>query len=174
MPKPLLLTEELEQRLLVALGSGAYIDVAFGACGVPRDRYYDWARRARAAEGQLQKGQKITTSEQRLVDFMAKAHEVMAAAELRDWIAIGVAGRRQWQARAWRLERRNPERYALRTKTELTGKDGAPLVDLSKLTDEQLRRLQAGDITVLSTLGAASSGSNGVAGPAAPEGGEPS
>jgi hypothetical protein len=56
--------------------------------------------------------------------------------------------------------------------TELSGKDGAPLVsfDLSKLSDEQLERLNAGDIGALSGPGAGGAQEASSAGAGSPEG----
>jgi hypothetical protein len=46
---------------------------------------------------------------------------------VRDLAIIGRAADEHWQAAAWRLERRFPERYARNRRVELTGKDGGPV-----------------------------------------------
>lgn len=54
-----------------------------------------------------------------------------------------------WRAALAYLERRHPARWRKHTSTELTGKDGgpiraehAPTLDLSRLTDQELRQLK--------------------------------
>lgn len=57
------------------------------------------------------------------------------------------AGRESWQASAWILERRHPEEFARREKTELTGRDGGPIQtekkDGTKERDERFKELFA-------------------------------
>lgn len=50
-----------------------------------------------------------------------------------------------WQAAAWWLERRRPEAFALRSKVEMTGKDGGPIAhsDASALPDHEKEALTA-------------------------------
>lgn len=55
--------------------------------------------------------------------------------------------RPEWTAAAWLLERRKPDRYAKRFYSEITGKDGAPLVpqeDQARNLADELRAFQMG------------------------------
>jgi hypothetical protein len=51
--------------------------------------------------------------------------------------------RPNWFADAWRLERRRQDQFAIKNKTEITGKDGGPVettatkVDIGAMTDEE-------------------------------------
>lgn len=55
--------------------------------------------------------------------------------------------RPEWTAAAWGLERRKPDKYAKRFYSEITGKDGAPLVpqeDQARNLADELRAFQLG------------------------------
>lgn len=55
--------------------------------------------------------------------------------------------RPEWTAAAWLLERRKPDKYAKRFYSEITGKDGAPLVpqeDQARNLADELRAFQLG------------------------------
>ena len=47
----------------------------------------------------------------------------MAEAELRDVMVINRAAQTTWQAAAWKLERKYPNRWGLRSKHEIVGAD---------------------------------------------------
>jgi hypothetical protein len=51
----------------------------------------------------------------------------MAEAEMRDVALIAQAAKENWQAAAWRLERKYPARWGRKTQHEVTGKDGKPV-----------------------------------------------
>jgi len=72
------------------------------------------------------------------------------AAETRAVSGIMAAGRRNWTAYAWYLERKFPDRWGRKDKLqqEISGPNGQPVevemeVDLSCLSDEELRTLVA-------------------------------
>lgn len=56
-----------------------------------------------------------------VVELVEAEFEVRAMARISD-------GDLRWQSDAWKLERLYPDRYALRTKTEMTGASGGPIV----------------------------------------------
>ena len=121
--RPSKLTDEVEKDFLIALNQGSYIETACNFAGIARDTYYGWQERARKAR---EKSGKLTAIEQRLVDFSDKVKKVMASTEMRDLERIKSAAESQWQAAAWRLERRYPERWG-RTRHEISGPDGGPI-----------------------------------------------
>jgi hypothetical protein len=60
--------------------------------------------------------------------FADRVHRALAEGELRMLAIIDKAALRDvWQAAAWKLERKWPQRWAQAQKHELSGKDGAPL-----------------------------------------------
>jgi len=138
-----LLSPEVRQRLVSLVRIGMTFDGASAACGIRRATIYEWVR-----EGQrlIKGGAKRPTPRQR--ELMALAEEIdraQAEAEARDLMVIdraaqphdvvrevvtvdkdGKAEKRtertrefHWQAAAWRLERRYPERYGRRDRLDV-------------------------------------------------------
>lgn len=106
--RPTKYTPDRVKRILEAIKLGvAYIDAAsYAGVGLAtfnewRDRYPEFAGAVEEAAGQA------------VVANMAKIQK--AATE------------GSWQASAWILERRHPDRYGRTTRTELTGPDGGPV-----------------------------------------------
>jgi hypothetical protein len=65
----------------------------------------------------------------------------MAEAEMRDVALIAQAAKENWQAAAWRLERKYPARWG-RTQHEVTGKDGKP-VEITNSKRQLIEKLDA-------------------------------
>lgn len=121
--RPTKLTKDITTNLLAALAHGCYVETACHVAGIHRDTFYGWMERAREAKD---KGGKLTAAEGRLVEFSDSVKRTLASAELKDLRNIRLAAEGQWQAAAWRLERRYPERWG-RTRHEVTGADGGPV-----------------------------------------------
>ncbi len=121
--RPTKLTDEVAKTFLKAIAHGCYIETACNLVGVSRDTYYGWIERANKARA---KSGKLTKVEQSLVEFSDSIKKTLAKSELRELEHIVVAGESQWQAAAWRLERRYPDRWG-RTRHEVTGADGGPV-----------------------------------------------
>lgn len=105
--RPTKYTPETVKRILEAIKLGvAYVDAAnYAGVGLAtfnewRDRYPEFAEAVESASGQA------------VTACMAKIQK--AATE------------GSWQASAWILERRHPDRYG-RTRVELTGAEGGPV-----------------------------------------------
>jgi transposase len=92
----------VEERLLNFLRLGNHIETACKATGIHKDTYYEWMKRARAGKA----------GDERYVAFAEKADAALAEAEARDVQTILLASKEQWQAAAWRLERRFPDRWS--------------------------------------------------------------
>jgi len=130
------LTDEIAERICQAVRTGATIEGAAAYAGVARQTFFDWLRRGRQANARNP-----------YKKLAADLDEALAAFEVGAMAKIAKAGDTEWQANAWRLERRFPDRYGRRTRVDGTLQvSAAPMVDLGKLTlDEQveLRRLLA-------------------------------
>ncbi len=132
MAKPSTLTPEVHDRIVEALRSGCYLETAAAYAGVPRATFYEWLRRGRAGDGDRFV---------RLADAIEKA---LADAELRDLLTIARASESQWQASAWRLERRYPEKYGRRQVLQHEGPQGGPIpVEVEGAADRLVARLAA-------------------------------
>lgn len=94
---------------------GAYFETACAAAGIHRSVFYDWLKRGRAEWIRLeQHGGRPRKSEALYLQFLTAVKQAAAEAELTDLDRIDKASEQQWQAAAWKLERRYPTRYALR------------------------------------------------------------
>lgn len=101
MGRPTKLTPELAAQITKYVRAGAYIETAAAACGLSKDTFYEW----------LKRGNKEKTGP--FAEFTDAINKAMAASEIGDLVRIGVASKKSWQAAAWRLERRFPQKYAL-------------------------------------------------------------
>ena len=135
--RPCKLTPELEATILGALAEGNYIETAAALAGVCSKTVYDWLREgARAKSGKKH-------------DFLQAVEKAQAIAEAKGIRSIKAAeDAGAWQAAAWRLERKFPDRWGRKERHELTGADGGAIrhedvADLSAYTDEELRKIQA-------------------------------
>lgn len=101
--RPTKLTREVEDQLVRAISAGAYIETAAAFVGISKVSFYDWMRRgARAKSG-------------RYKAFSERIKKAMAESEMRSIMAIQRAGDINWQAHAWYLERKYPERWGKRS-----------------------------------------------------------
>ena len=103
----------------------------------------EWVRRGT--------GEDDRPASSRYVSFAQEVAKMQAAAGLKAVAVVRGAMDKSWQAAAWFLERRFPDEFALKTRTELTGKNGQPLIpsdaDFSKMSDEELQAIAAGSTT---------------------------
>lgn len=92
------LTPEVKEKLFRALRLGSYIETAANYAGITRQTLYNWIDRGRKEESPYS-------------EFVEELDQVLAEAELRDLAIIAEAAKEQWQAAAWKLERRYPDRW---------------------------------------------------------------
>lgn len=151
--RPSKLTPEIQQELVKIIAAGNYIETAAAYVGINKSTLYDWLKRGAREKQRLENNPraKMRKSEAPFVEFSNAIEKALAQAEIRDVAIIGKAAEENWQAAAWRLERKFPERWGRKDKQsiELTGKDGNPIemvsiekLDLSNLTDEELMLLE--------------------------------
>lgn len=97
--RPSKLTPELQDRIVKLIEAGNYMDTAAACCDVSRETFFKWMRR-----GNRQKHGPY----RRFVDAVKKAEGL---AEARALVRVRKAGERWWQAEAWYLERKFPNRW---------------------------------------------------------------
>lgn len=107
-------TQELQDKLVRYILAGNYAEVAARACGINKATFHEW----------LLKGGRGIEPFRALADAVESA---AAQAEVRDVVLIGEAAKRQWQAAAWRLERKNYKRWGRKDALELAGNAERPL-----------------------------------------------
>ncbi len=98
--RPMKLNDELIEKLVTFLSSGCYVETAAAACGINKKTFYEWlkigAEKPKSIHGRLSNAVEVAT----------------AKAEISDLAAVSAATKKHWQAAAWRLQRRNPTRWA--------------------------------------------------------------
>ncbi len=110
--RPTKLTPEVRDRIVQAIKAGNYMETAAAYAGISKDTLYTWLRRgASEADGAY-------------AEFAAAVDQALASAETRDVALIGQAAEKEWQAAAWRLERKFPDRWGRRYKHEVEATAG--------------------------------------------------
>jgi len=139
MGRPTKLTPELQAKAEKLIASGNYASTTCRLLGISESTWYDWLKRGKESK-----------RKNRYSEFSDAIKRAEAAAEARAVSGIMAAGRKNWTAYAWYLERKSPDRWGRKDKLqqEISGPNGQPVevemeVDLSCLSDEELRTLVA-------------------------------
>lgn len=129
--RPTKFTPERVERFLTAIKAGHYRNTACDYAGISFQTLRNWIKIAEGPDAPPE-----------YLEFLDSLKKAEADAEVFDLALIRRAAtgekdettgeylvKPQWQAAAWRLERKNPEKWGRRdaTKVELTGADGGPL-----------------------------------------------
>lgn len=111
--RPTKLTPELQEEICKIIRAGNYIETAAAYVGISKNTIYDWMRRGAREKERLKKNPraKMKKSEAPFVEFSDSIEKALAYAEVRDVAIIGKAAETQWQAAAWRLERKFRDRW---------------------------------------------------------------
>jgi len=125
---PSAISPEQREEIYEAVRAGVPPEAAAGRLGINRATLYRWMAAGRPDD-----------AIEPYASFLLNIDRALADWETRDILLIGKAAETQWQAAAWRLERRLVDKYGRRTRI-----DGAitvqarPFIDAAKLTlDEQ-------------------------------------
>lgn len=111
--RPTKLNAEIQEEICKVIRSGNYIETAASYVGISKNTIYDWMRRGAREKDRLKKNPKarLKISEAPFVEFSDSIEKALAYAEVRDVAIIGKAAESQWQAAAWRLERKFRDRW---------------------------------------------------------------
>lgn len=104
--------KETAEQLIEVVRAGNYISVACGAVGIAKSTLYEWIKTKPEFSNAIKKAR----------------HEAQA----RNVAIIAKAATKQWQAAAWYLERKHPEKWAHKQKIEHSGSIANPITDLVK------------------------------------------
>lgn len=124
--RPTKLTREIREKIVEAIRAGAYLETAAALAGIDRVTLHRWLKAgARQKRGELW-------------EFCNAVEKALAEAEMDDLYIIKRAAQENWQAAAWRLERKFPERWGRkdRLQAEISGPGGEPLkiiIDVPKV-----------------------------------------
>lgn len=94
---------EVADRLISMLRAGSYVQVACAAAGVSRQAYAVWMQRGNPENPRANASFRA---------FRERVELALAEAETVNVARVAAATRESWQAAAWLLERRHPERWA--------------------------------------------------------------
>ena len=97
--RPTKLTPQLQADFIKALRRSLYIETAAAMVDVPRMTIYRWIKRGSRCKSGI------------YYEFCYAVKKAIAEKEADDVDLIGKAAKKIWQAAAWRLERRHPERW---------------------------------------------------------------
>jgi hypothetical protein len=136
MGRPTKLNEQTHEAIVLSVRKGNYVETAAEAVGITATTFYRWMERG---EADVENDVKSVFSE--FCEAIKRAKAESEAIDL-DHIA-DAAGKGNWQAAAWRLERRFPTKWGKQDKLQLehSGKIGQ---DAAEMTDAELDALIAG------------------------------
>ena len=124
------LTAEVQDQIVQALRLGAHLETAAAYAGVTARTVREWRQRGRTEQARVDGGEAKAPApkERKYVLFAAAVEKALADAELRYIGIVGKAALSQWQASAWMLERRHPERWG-RRRVEIYAPEGDEDID---------------------------------------------
>lgn len=130
---PSKLNPSTHETIVNAIRAGAYIETAAAMADVGRSTLHAWLRR----------GANETSGPYR--EFHRDVSKAAAASEVHDVALIGKAAESVWQAAAWRLERKHPERWGRRQVIQVGTSDDllkSAEIELANLSDQELAALE--------------------------------
>ena len=132
--RPSILTDELVKKVSSLILAGAYIETACAAVGFSKKLYFEWLKLAANLRQLLVNEEEETDIEElktirkkiAMIDpiylqFSDSIQKAVVESELRDLMRIDAAAVKSWQAAAWKLERKHPQRWSRNQKIEHTG-----------------------------------------------------
>jgi hypothetical protein len=118
MGRPTKLNPEVQDKIVAALRAGNYQETAAMYAGVEARTFYRWMKR----------GESDGTEDEPYRQFRQAVEKAKADAEVRDVALIDrAAADGSWQAAAWKLERKFPNRWGRVNRTEISGPEGKPV-----------------------------------------------
>lgn len=149
------LTQEVADKIVALVRAGNYPETASAAAGIPPATMRTWLREGARIRERLGARQlsAVSTHRRPLVTFSIEMEKAMGEAEARDVMLIGRASQGtdkrpgDWRASAFLLERRNKQRWAQRTETEVSG--ALVHVDASSAKDRLRAKINAARAALL-------------------------
>jgi hypothetical protein len=114
MPAPTKLTPELSAQILALARAGHFKATIASKLGIDRHSIDNWLKRGESEPGTV------------FEDFASMFRAIEAEFEM-DSVSLIAASQKGHRGLMWLLERRFPERFARRLKTEVTGPNGGPI-----------------------------------------------
>lgn len=105
------LTPTVQKTIIEAVRVGATFEAACGRAGVPMSTFMEWRQRG-AGESKRKKTKLYA-------DFAEAVDRAEADAEIHLVATINKASSKNWQAAAWLLKNRHPDRYSDRSRIDM-------------------------------------------------------
>lgn len=134
--RPSKLTADIQNKIIEAIRAGAYVETAAAYAGINKTTFYDWLKKGARGEAPA------------FVEFSNAVQKALASSEMRDIVTITKAAESQWQAAAWRLERKHPNRWGRRQHVELSGSDGGPVSLMVSSWSDLIKKANASEKTI--------------------------
>jgi len=131
--RPSKLTPELTENLCRWLRAGNFVQTACDMEGISQSIFYEWMRRG-------ERGWQVDREPVDYVEFLDTIKKAIAQVETVTLHELR-QGPQNWQAKAWWLERRHPDKWGNRGKSTTVNYN----VDVSNLSDEMLERIARGE-----------------------------
>lgn len=133
--RPTKLTPTVQKTIIETVRVGATFEAACGRAGVPMSTFMEWRQRG-AGESKRKKTKLYA-------DFAEAVDRAVADAEIHLVATINKASSKNWQAAAWLLKNRHPDRYSDRTDLRHSGEISQPAKepDREGYTREELEEL---------------------------------
>lgn len=127
--RPTKLTPELQDEICEALRAGNYLETAARRCGLAKSTLHLWLHRGRLEIDRLSENPRarMRKREAPYVEFSEAVKKAEADAETMAIAVIMLAGKTQWQAMAWYLERKHFDRWGRKQAIEHSGKGGGAI-----------------------------------------------
>ena len=128
--RPCKLTPELHAEIVKWLEVGNYIETAASLAGIDKKSIYTWLKRGHQEKKGIFR------------DFLYAVKKAEAKSETIDLMTIRRAAEKNWQAAAWRLERKYPKKWGRKTETAIKVVDRIiDKNDTNELTDSELESI---------------------------------
>jgi hypothetical protein len=129
--RPSKLTPELQKEICDLLREGNFVETVCDYVGIDKTTFYDWSNRGdRGWKADIDGG---------YVEFSNAVKKAISQVET-ETVTDLRKGPMNWQAKAWWLERRHPDKWGNRGKSQIEH----TIKDVDKLSDDELRAIIEG------------------------------
>lgn len=132
--RPPKINQDIIKRIADHIEQGSYADTASALAGISRSTFHQWAKRGARAILAREEGKEVMESEYLYVAFSDAIQK--AEAQYQSTALTAITKAKSWQAAAWRLERRFPDKYALRPPVQQQGAELAVSIKVTIMDDQ--------------------------------------
>jgi hypothetical protein len=131
--RPPVISRTIQDSVVKALTAGNFVEVACAYAGIHKDTYYSWLKRGSAERERIDRGAPLEALagvalrreldrrevEKPFLDFSDAVKRAQAESEVGLTSILYKAATESWQAGAWLLERKHPDRWGVKRKVEV-------------------------------------------------------